>query len=207
VLALARGYILAHDRSGLLPDELSALRRWLAGPGRGAAVFTARPSRAPDGAGGTPEAEQGAAVAGLPELPVIGLGGLRWVAQQRGEQDPERFLKPSPVHALAAVAAAAGAPLVDALHAAAALAVEGRAAAFWRALEGAEVWAFEDGDWGLRSAAAAARILAAHGVSVALWLCGVTASAGKAARLKDAGATAVSATLGEALRAAGVLGG
>jgi hypothetical protein len=40
---------------------------------------------------------------------VIGFGSFQWLAETEGG-DPESYLKPSPVHGLAAIAAASGAP-------------------------------------------------------------------------------------------------
>jgi hypothetical protein len=181
-LQVETGYLLAHDEPGVGPDLQDALRRWLAVDGHGAAVFTNRPSLWPDGSRGTPEAEQGTHVVNLPGLPVVGLGGLRWLATSLGLSDAEAYLKPSPVHALAAMLAATGGPVATALEQAASR------EASWSALDGAAVWVFEDSDWGLRSAVAASELLAARGVKVSLRLCGVTASPSKQARLRAAGA-------------------
>ena len=215
-LSVQTGYLVAHDRPGVGPREQRALERWLAREGNSAAVFTNRPCLAPDGSGGTPEAEQGTRVVNLPGLPIVGLGGLRWLAASRGLSDPEAFLKPSPVHALAALRAACGEPLTAALAAAATLVetdaaalspaatpVETDAAALspaatpvetdapapgWSALDGATAWVFEDSDWGLKSATDAANLLARHGVRLSLHLCGVAPQPAKQTRLQAAGA-------------------
>ncbi len=201
-LAVATGALLAHDRPGLLAEEQRRLRAWLERPGHGAASLTNRPSLDPDGAG-SPEAEYGARVAGLETLPIVGLGALRWLAARRGAA-ADAFLKPSPVHAIAALLVAAGAPLAEALELAPGLAADGEGPADGHAqlrrLEGAEVWIFEDGLAGLESARGAASCLARRGLRLELHLCGVTPSAVKAAPLAAAGAS-VAPELAAALRA------
>ncbi|HKZ69639.1 MAG TPA: hypothetical protein VJ020_06150, partial [Anaerolineales bacterium] len=49
----------------------------------------------------------------------IGFGSFQWLAETEGG-DPESYLKPSPVHGLAAIAAASGAPESESLRAASA---------------------------------------------------------------------------------------
>lgn len=73
-------------------------------------AFTARPSAPPREVkapplGYAPEAEIALDLVGLPDIPLISFGKLQYLGQQRG-YDPETLLKPSPVQALAAIAAA-----------------------------------------------------------------------------------------------------
>src|SRR5258708_2065600 len=73
-------------------------------------VFTARPSRTPLEAGGfergyTPESEMGAELVGLGGVPVMGFGKLDWWAGQVGRAGSQ-LVKPSPLHAMAAMGAA-----------------------------------------------------------------------------------------------------
>lgn len=90
------------------------------------AIYTARPSNPPrdvpalQGLGYAPEAELGAKLVGLSHLPLIGYGSLRWLAETVGG-GVHHYVKPSPVHGLAAIGAAAGAPESGALIAAEAL--------------------------------------------------------------------------------------
>jgi len=74
------------------------------------AVFTARPSGVPRGAddndvGYPPEAESALELVGLTNVPLIGFGRLEYIALKY-DIDPVFLVKPSPVHALAAIIAA-----------------------------------------------------------------------------------------------------
>lgn len=74
------------------------------------AAYTARPSLPPKeimGAigGYSPEAEQGLSLLDPEQIPLIGYGRLRYLADQMGIQ-PDAILKPAPLQALAALAAA-----------------------------------------------------------------------------------------------------
>ena len=80
------------------------------GPEIHLAAFTARPSAPPREVeapplGYAPEAEIALNLVGLPDIPLISFGKLQYLGEQRG-YDPEFFLKPSPVQALAAIGAA-----------------------------------------------------------------------------------------------------
>ncbi len=91
------------------------------------AIFTARPSKPPrdipSRLGYAPEAELGAQLVGLSRLPLIGYGAFQWLAEVSGENaNGEAQLKPSPVHALAAIGAALGGPESEAVRAGAAAA-------------------------------------------------------------------------------------
>lgn len=86
------------------------IRAKLRGPGIRLAAFTARPSAPPREVeapplGYAPEAEIALNLVGLPDIPLISFGKLQYLGEQRG-YDPEFFLKPSPVQALAAIGAA-----------------------------------------------------------------------------------------------------
>ncbi|HAJ06637.1 MAG TPA: hypothetical protein DCL76_08795 [Chloroflexi bacterium] len=73
-------------------------------------IFTARPSLPPKGVDDdanhySPEAELAVQLLGLDELPMIGSGRTDWLAFNTGG-DPSDYIKPNPVHALAAIGAA-----------------------------------------------------------------------------------------------------
>lgn len=178
--------LATHDRPALAAAGQAALRAWLREPGRRAAVMTNRPSRPPAGYLSPPEAELGLRAAGFPDLPVAAMGGMGWLAQQRGF-DEQALLKPSPAHALAALRLALGEPLEAALEAAAALALDGRDDGGWGPLDRARVLVFEDAAKGLTSAARAADLLERCGVRAALDLRGVASDPAKAAALRQAG--------------------
>lgn len=198
-------FLLQYDRPTLPPTARSELTCWLADPDCRAAIFTGRPSRGPGGVSGVPEAEQGASLAGLAEVPIAGLGGLLWLSQRRN-QPPEDFLKPSPIHALAALRLAAGDPLEVAFSAAAGLGRDHWPEPTWRSLQGAQVCVFEDTVGGLVSVTTAQAMLAEQGVFIDLSLYGIAAEESKMRALEKLGAK-VFANLAEALLDAQVIGG
>ncbi len=196
-------YLLQHDRPALTPAQRERLDAWLRQDGRAAVVFTARPSRWPDGRQGTPEAELGLQTIAASDWPFIGWGDVSWLAAARG-LEAQALLKPSPVHVLAALRRAAGAERPAALQAAAALALDGQSEAGWQALDGCTVHAFEDGAAGLRSAAQAVRLLRERGLRLNLRLHGIAEQPVKRRALAAAGAD-LHLSLTAALTAIGIL--
>jgi|Deesub1362A_J573_1020465.scaffolds.fasta_scaffold03902_3 phosphoglycolate phosphatase-like HAD superfamily hydrolase len=193
-------YLLTRDRATLEPQERARLDAWTAQPGQAAAIFTNRPSQPPPGFLDSPEAEMGAERAGMKAMPIVGRGALAWLSRAR-RADPDAFLKPHPLHTLAALQRALGLPLEDALRGAAALALDGVLDSRWGVLQGARVCVVEDSSDGLRSARAAREVLLAHGLRLELQLLGVSAGALKGRALARAGARVFPA-LGPALEQA-----
>lgn len=196
-------YLLRFDYPNLSPQIAAGLIEWLTPGDRRAVIFTLRPSQPPAGTFCTPEAEMGAVLCGLKELPVAGLGGILWLAERR-ELAPDNFGKPSPVHALTALRLASGDSLESALQAAASLALDDEMDAAWRALDQAHVYIFEDTVRGLTSLHAARDLLHQKNIDLQVSAFGITANPSKHAALESAGA-AVYPTLSEALLAAGIL--
>ena len=194
------GTLLTRDRPSLAPQTRNRLLAWLEVPDHHAAVFTNRPSRAPQGSTGAPEAELGLELTELEMLPLVGRGGLAWLEEQRGLA-PGALLKPSATHALVALRQAIGDSLGVALQAAAALALDQEDDPGWANLEGAEITVFEDSAEGLASVAAARACLVDIGVSMQAILLGVTQSLPKRQALEAAQAE-VFPSLAEALGAA-----
>ena len=183
----SESYLSRYDRS-MIPEALLAdLQKWLKMEQHGAAIFTNRPSRGPSGNVSTPEAEIGAALVGLSELPIVGFGELSWLSADH-QFDSDAFLKPSPVHALAALLRAIGTPAMDALQAAAQLVQEGERNPVWKALNGAQVYAFEDTRAGLNSVQSGYELLADIGIEIKLTLWGITTSKMKTVALINTGA-------------------
>jgi hypothetical protein len=146
----------------LLKHDRPALTRTV--PPR-SAIYTARPCRPPRDVsprpGYAPEAELGAQLVGLGRLPLVGFGSFQWLAEtlDNGAQ-AEHYLKPSPVHGLAAMAAASGARESASL-----LAAEAAARGEWisplkelRGLKG-RVFVFEDSARSIEGVREAARML------------------------------------------------
>ena len=134
-------------------------------------IYTARPcqprtlpGRPEDYA---PEAEIALDLIGLADLPLAAYGHLTWLAAQCNQR-PDYFVKPSPVHALTAMAMAIGGSEREALETALALVREGRLAAPLSDLRGrrVEVHVFEDSARGIRGVREAARRLEQAGVRV-----------------------------------------
>jgi phosphoglycolate phosphatase-like HAD superfamily hydrolase len=198
-----KGMLVTEDRPALTGPQTDQLRAWMRAPGQRAAVFTNRPSEAPQGFFDTPEAEIGLQVVGLEDLPVIGHGGLTWLGARLG-LSYGALLKPSPVHILAALQRTLGAGQELALLRAAALALEGNDGGVWEALDGAEVSVFEDAAKGIRSAVGAAALLSRIDRGIRLRSYGVSGSPPKALALRGAGAR-VFPTLQAALVQANVL--
>jgi len=183
----AESTLTEYDRPMLSIHQTQRLVQWLQDTGSRAVIFTSRPSRPPAGHLCVPEAEIGAQGVELEMLPVLGQGGLSWLSAQR-RRKPQAFLKPSPVHALAALRVALGEPLEDALEAAAALALDDQADHLWGALRGARVYVFEDTVPGLESVRAAQDILNQFDVPLNISLFGVTDNETKRKDLEAAGA-------------------
>jgi len=180
-------YLNLYDRPLISPQEAHGLIQWLEHPDRWGAIFTSRPSRPLPGVFSTPEAELGAALVGLEQLPILGLGGLLWLSKQR-QAGAQAFVKPSPVHVLSALLLALGIPLQTCLEEAASLALEGKASSLWSGLEGARVLVFDDSPAGLESAVSAAARLHAAGVMLQIELIGIAADAAKVEVLHRIGA-------------------
>lgn len=194
----APSYLLEHDQSNLTPIVRSKLQTWLAQPRHGGAIFTNRPSSSLDGYFDTPEAELGRALVGLDELPIVGTGDLGWLATTQGT-DIGAYLKPSPVHALAGLARAAGIDRRSALEGALAVAEGSRIELFDR-LAGSQVYVFEDSAKGLVSASLAGSALSEIGIPMTVNPLGVTDLPAKRSRL-NAHTLDIFPTLAEALAA------
>jgi len=181
-------YLLQYDLPTLSTQTRVRLINWLQEADHRAVIFTSRPSHPIGDSFCTPEAEMGAQSVGLDHLPIVGLGGLFWLSARYG-RDPDSFRKPSTVHALAAMRAASGGSLGEALEAAAALVIDGKVDNGWIDLNGAEIYVFEDTAGGLQSARGAQDTLAQNGIVVELSLLGITDSELKRQALEAKGAT------------------
>ena len=176
-------FLFTHDRSYLN----DAIRARLRQSGFLLAALTARPSAPPrevddSHLGYSPEAEIALKLVGLSDMPLIGFGRLHYLALQRG-LDAGALIKPSPVHALAAIAAALTGNEWAALQSACDWyqtgQIKGALAELPRSFE---LLVVEDTLGGIRSALSAAEILGGAGFDVTVRAFGLTsASAAKAA--------------------------
>lgn len=178
-------YLRQYDYATLTTNAGKNINAWVEQPSHHAAIFTNRPSLPPDGSFGTPEAEIGAQTAGV-KLPIVGLGSLAWLSAQRG-LDNEAFIKPSPVHTLAALKAALGVSPLNALYSAENI-VNGEPTPGWEELDGAQVYTFEDSARGMQSIINAEKILTQNGIKMNVVLQGVTDSLPKIRALREIGA-------------------
>lgn len=167
------------DRAALSPASRDMLLELVRSGRVHAALYTARSSLPPveaqaDAQGYAPEAEMARALVGLEVLPLIGYGRLAWLAARHGAQ-ADAYVKPSPVHALAAIGAALSGHEAQAVEAAYALAEEGVVLAPFEALRGQrlDVFVFEDAVGGVRAATRAAELLRSACIAVNLWVVGV----------------------------------
>lgn len=180
-------YLLEYDRPYLDIQTRKILKEWLKESLHEAVIFTSRPSSPLPGTFSTPEAELGAELVELGNLPILGLGGLAWLSERFGV-NLQAFLKPSPVHVLAALQLTLGRSLEDALMNAARLVEYGRLDESWQQLQEAQVWVYEDTTGGLKSALASQSILGEFGIKLSVSLFGIADDPAKERTLQETGA-------------------
>ena len=191
---IAPGMLAVEDRPALDPKWASEILAATQTDAVRAVIYTARPSLPPTattvGAGTySPEAEQGARMAGLQALPVVGVGAMQWLADTLGG-DAAEFSKPAPLHALGAIACALFAPAADALRAAHHLLRTHQLPPLMESLRGRplRVVVFEDSARSIHGTQQAGAILQAAGVPASMLGCGIAQSAAKRAQLSAVGA-------------------
>jgi len=199
-------YLHRYDRPLLTPATHARLHEDAASQQVRIALYTARPSLAPaeiDGSpvGYSPEAEMARSLVGLEVWPLIGLGRMRWLAQQMGE-DIERLVKPSPVQALAAIGAAWSGREVTALEAALALHHDGELCPPLADLESVIVHVFEDTAAGLEAVKRAVETLQAAGVDVVWRSHGIAPAGGPKAAAMAAQSVPAYPSVNEAVQVA-----
>ena len=189
----SQSYLELYDRPLLSPRMCAELKA-ASDAGCRSVLCTLRPSLAPDGEaarghGLSPEAEMARDVLGLNGVPLIGRGHVRWLARRVGEP-LVRLVKPFPVQALAAIAAAASGSEADALLAAHQLYRGGELRGPLAELEESEIHVFEDTRNGLAAFERAYQVLRSAGGRVQLHSWGISGGiAAKGEALRAAGAT------------------
>ena len=150
-------------------------------------AYTSRPSLPPDGSRPglyqTPEAEIALAQLGMSDLPLVGLGAMRWLADVKGGAIWD-YAKPAPLQALAAMLCATGVPLPDAVLAAHAFITSGDSRML-RALDGRRVIIIEDNVGGVRGGQRAATLLKDAGIQIHVTGFGVARDPAKRAALAE----------------------
>lgn len=157
----------------------------------GAAIYTARPSL-PEMDGATsyhysPEAEVALETLGLIELPLIGAGKIGWLAQRMNVPTHE-LAKPSPVQALAAIAAAVTRQTGTSLRAAADFHLNGNLGLFEEFPE-LSIHVFEDSGGNAASVRRAVDQLSEAGCACTFTAWGISENPAKQQALLKAGAT------------------
>ena len=182
-------YLQKYDRRLLAPDLARKVLDWARRPGRGGAIMTSRPSAGlggPQGFAQEPDGQMGAELVGLGELPLIGNGEMRWLAEKLGVTVAE-VKKPAAAHALAALLAAGGWTLEDGLdYLTKGLNAMQREDLNW--LDGSTVTVVEDTISGLLAMRAAVDILEKLGLRIAVQNVGVATDAAKVMALEEMGA-------------------
>ncbi len=193
---VSASYLTTYDIPLLDAPTRAHLLDWAARPGHGVAIYTARPSRPPADlpphepvgdppAGYPPEAELAAELVGLAgKVPLIGQGHVGWLALRHG-RDAADYIKPSPVQALSAIAAAASGAETASLHAAARLVERGELSGPLIALRDGplHIVICEDSAGGIRAVRGALELLRRAGVAVTLSAIGVSPQPDKRAAL------------------------
>lgn len=172
-------YPQLYDQAALSKRHHKQLLSWLNSENHHAAIFTNRPSSAPEDFFGTPEAEIGAQTIGLQDLPMIGAGALAWLAH-KNKAPTQSFNKPNPVHALAAMQAALGRPIEQCLNTAFSLVKDAQPKhEDWQVFSNASLFAFEDSKAGLASVQKACQLLSSRGIHIDARLIGISGQADK----------------------------
>ena len=193
---VSESYLITYDIPLLDAPTRARLLDWAESPGHGIAIYTARPSRPPADlppdepvgeppAGYPPEAELAAELVGLAgRAPLIGQGRVGWLAWRHGRAAAD-YIKPSPVQALSAIAAAVSGVETESLRAAVHLIERGELSGPLTALrEGpVHIVIYEDSAGGICAVQDAVALLQQAGVSASLKGIGVSPQPDKRAAL------------------------
>jgi hypothetical protein len=179
-------YLRLYDVPLISKKNAAKLLQWAGNPERGAAIMTNRPSNTLLGGAGTPEAEMGAALVGLEDLPRVGSGEMDWLAGQIGRKAGE-IAKPAWQHALAAILSGGEWPVEKSLR------YVGKKPSDWRRadlnfLHGNTITVFEDTPGGIISTQEAKNILDDIGIQIVLRNIGISTDDSKRAALHALGA-------------------
>ncbi len=193
----SESYLTTFDHPNLSKSGRACLEQGAAEGAYGLAIYTARPSLPPadldpislavvDWTEHPPEGDLAADLLGFARRPPLIAGGrMTWLAMRHG-QHPGAYIKPSPVHALATIAAAHCGAEQIALEAALALARDGCLSGPLADLRGMTVQAvvFEDSAGGIQGMQGAAHLLREAGLAVTVEGVGVAPEPSKQAALR-----------------------
>lgn len=186
-------YLSLHDRVLLDESYRKLIAELWQGGKVGMTVFTARPS-VPDHAHPvalhySAEAELALELIGLTNLPLIGGGQMRWLAEKLN-CPVNNVLKPSPAQALAAIGLANGMDVWTALTVAGETVIQRNADGF-NGLPTLSIHVFEDSGANVHSVFEAGRLLNAAGIETRISAWGIASNPAKQQALQVAGATTV----------------
>ena len=168
-----KSYPRRYDQAVLSKELHIILKDWLKSKYHHAVIFTNRPDIPPEDFFGVPEAELGAEIVGLSDVPLVGAGSLDWLAHINNQEDC--YYKPHPIHALAAMQAAVGQPIKESMNLALDLIKGGQSKVDdWKVLSGATLFVIEDSKGGLESVKSACQLLGDIGIPIELYLIGVS---------------------------------
>lgn len=169
-----KSYLLEYDQPALTSQRNKSLRTWLSQEGHKAGIMTNRPSGTPPGYLSSPEAELGAKLAEMGDLPLLGSGLLAWFAVSQCQLPEHILLKPNPVHALALMQMCYAKPVSEALQLAYHLWKGWGDKKDWMKLNNATVIIFEDAVKGLEAGLNARSLLAKNLIDLDLKLIGIS---------------------------------
>lgn len=170
-------YLLCYDKPLIGVNQSKIIVEWVAEPGHAAAIMTNRPSKGPSGFSGMPDAEMGANLAGISDLPLVGKGEILWLADLTG-QTVEEISKPAWKHAFSAILAACGWTMQDSLKYFCILPKDWEKPGL-QFLDGSTFYVFEDTPGGMVSVQEAAKFLCDLGIQVEVKKIGITDDAAK----------------------------
>ncbi len=177
-------FLLKYDLPILTHEKMKVFREWLSSPKNAAGIMTNRPCLTPNGYLSSPEAELGAKLCELEDIPLIGSGLLAWAATTQQSLPDYTFLKPNPVHALALLALVTGSQIKQALDNAASLLMGNGIKKNWSQLNQINVVILEDSIKGLLSGLKAKEMLTQIGIDIKLDLVGISKNTVKRQALK-----------------------
>jgi phosphoglycolate phosphatase-like HAD superfamily hydrolase len=201
-------YLLTHDTALLSDDARQRLLSWSETADHGLSIFTARPSLPPgdsdaDQIGFPPEGDLAAQLVQLERFPILGSGRLHWLGHQRGRANGADYIKPSPVHALAAIGAGLSGKETESLLAAVTLVENEQLIEPLDQLIGdtLKVVVFEDSRGGIEANRTAVQLLKKQGIQATLIAVGVSPESSKKRALQQAGAQYVVDDINQGLEA------
>ena len=180
-------YLNLFDERLLNEANAARIQSYANDPLHGAAIMTNRPSNTLLMESGTPEAEMGASLVGLKEIPLVGYGEIIWLAGEIDGQAGE-LNKPAWQHAMASILAASGWSVKESLR------QVGKPLTQWDQdtlmnLNGSTVTVFEDTPGGFISAREAGNVLDKMDIEMRIQMMGIAVDEHHQRGLTSMGAT------------------